>query len=399
MERTRREWLRCAAAGGAALMLPGCSQNSPADRVLVGEEDALARFPGKVAMRVNSDRPTCLETPWRYFQHDLTPNEAFYVRWHLQAVPTAIDLATWRLRVEGSVDNPLELSMDDLRRMGGDEVIAVNQCSGNSRSLFGPRVSGAQWRNGAMGNARWGGISLAKLLRAAGIRRDAVQITLDGLDEGPLASVPDFVKALDIDHALQPEVTVAFAMNNEPLPALNGFPARLVVPGWYATYWVKALSRITVLPHRFDGYWIAKAYKIPDSPNGVEDPKKLSEHVVPIHRMNVRSFVTAPEPGATVPAARSIAVGGIAFDGGSGIRGVEISTDGGASWAATSLGDDLGRFSFRRWSYQWTPAARGEYGIRVRATAGDGQVQPAAEGWNRGGYMRNVVEEIIVHVI
>ena len=260
----------------------------------------------------------------------------------------------------------------------------------------GPR---AQWRNGAMGNARWAGVGLAKVLRAVGVRRDAVQVTFDGLDEGPLASVPDFVKALDIEHALQPEVTVAYSMNGEPLPALNGFPARLVVPGWYATYWVKALHRITVLPHAFDGYWMAKAYKIPANPNGVEDPHaKLTDHLIPINRMNVRSFVTTPEPGSTVPAGRTVEVEGIAFDGGSGIRGVEVSVDGGSTWAEGVLGDDLGRYSFRRWRYRWSPASRGEYRLRSRATAGDGQVQPDTVGWNRSGFMRNAVEEMTVHV-
>jgi sulfite dehydrogenase len=398
MNLTRRQWMLGAASAGASLLPIGCTgrrqSESPA-----GGGDTLARFPGKAAMRVINDRPPCLETPWRYFRHDLTPNEAFYVRWHLQTIPTAIDLKTWRLRIDGAVDRPLELSMDDLRRLGGDEVVAVNQCSGNSRSLFNPRVPGAQWRNGAMSNARWAGVGLAKVLRAAGVRRDAVQVTFDGMDEGPLASVPDFVKALDIDHALQHEVRVAYSMNGEPLPVLNGFPARLVVPGWYATYWVKALHRITVLPHAFDGYWMAKAYLIPTNPNGVEDPHaKLSDHLIPINRMNVRSFVTAPEPGSTVPAGRAIEVEGIAFDGGSGIRGVEVSVDGGSTWAGAVLGDDLGRYSFRRWRYRWTPASRGEHRLLVRATSRDGEVQPDKEGWNRGGFMRNVVEEMTVHV-
>ena len=271
MDLTRRQWILGAASVGASLLPVGC-KGRPRSEFSPGGGDALARFPGKAAMRVINDRPPCLETPWRYFRHDLTPNEAFYVRWHLQAIPMAIDLKAWRLRIDGAVDRPLELSMDDLRRLGSDEVVAVNQCSGNSRGLFGPRVAGAQWRNGAMGNARWAGIGLAKVLRAAGLKQEAVQVTFDGLDEGPLASVPDFVKALHIDHALQPEVTVAYSMNARPLPVLNGFPARLVVPGWYATYWVKALHKITVLPHVFDGYWMAKAYKIPETPNGNEDP-------------------------------------------------------------------------------------------------------------------------------
>jgi sulfite dehydrogenase (cytochrome) subunit A len=398
MDLTRRQWILGAASAGASILPVGCS-SKPQFEVPAEGSDTLARFPGKVAMRVVNDRPPCLETPWRYFRHDFTPNEAFYVRSHLQTVPAAIDVKAWRLRIDGAVDRPMELSMDDLRRLRSDDVVAVNQCSGNSRSLFAPRVAGAQWRNGAMGNARWAGAGIAKMLRAAGVRRDAVQVTFDGLDEGPLASVPDFVKALDIDHALQPEVIVAYSMNGDPLPALNGFPARLVVPGWYATYWVKALHKITVLPHRFDGYWMAKAYKIPANPNGVEDPSaKLTDHLIPINRMIVRSFVTTPEPGSTVPAGRTVLVEGIAFDGGSGIRGVEFSADGGSTWAGTVLGDDLGRYSFRRWRYRWTPASRGNHRLLCRATAGDGQVQPDKAGWNRNGFMRNAVEEMTVHV-
>ncbi|MGO9468490.1 MAG: molybdopterin-dependent oxidoreductase [Isosphaeraceae bacterium] len=398
MDLTRRQWLGVAASAGAGLLPVGCT-GRPEKEATGRDEDVLAQFPGKVAMRVVNDRPPCLETPWRYFQHDFTPNEAFYVRSHLQAVPAAIDVNAWRLRIEGTVDRPLELSMRDLERLGTDEVVAVNQCSGNSRSLFGPRVPGAQWRHGAMGNARWAGVGLAKVLRAAGVRRDAVQVAFDGLDEGPLASVPDFVKALKIDHALQPEVMVAYSMNGEALPALNGFPARLVVPGWYATYWVKALHRITVLPHVFEGYWMAKAYKIPANPNGVEDPHAtLTDHLIPINRMNVRSFVTTPEPGAKVPVGRTIDVEGIAFDGGSGVRCVEVSVDGGSTWAGAVLGDDLGRYSFRRWRYAWSPASTGAYRLRSRATAGDGQVQPDKEGWNRSGFMRNTVEEMSVHV-
>ncbi len=399
MVLTRREWMRAAASAGGALLPIGCGSRPSPVSPGSGGEDVLARFPGKVAMRVVSDRPPCLETPWRYFQHDLTPNEAFYVRTHLQTMPSAVDLKTWRLRIDGAVDRPLELSMDDLQKLGGDEVVAVNQCSGNSRSLFGPRVPGAQWRNGAMGNARWGGVGLAKVLRMAGVRKDAVQVTFDGLDEGPLASVPDFIKALNIDHALQPEVTLAYSMNGAPLPALNGFPARLVVPGWYATYWVKALHKITVLPHVFDGYWMAKAYKIPATPNGLEDPKlKLTDRLIPINRMLVRSFVTAPLPGETLPAGRDVEIEGIAFDGGSGIRSVEVSVDGGSTWAQAALGNDLGRYSFRRWRYRWPQAPRGEHRLLSRATAGDGQVQPNEVGWNRGGFMRNVVEEMTVHV-
>ncbi len=239
---------------------------------------------------------------------------------------SAIDLRTWRLRVDGAVDRPLELSMDDLRRLGEDEVVAVNQCSGNSRSLFGPRVAGAQWRNGAMGNARWAGVGLARLLRKAGVRRDAVEVTFDGLDEGPLASVPDFVKSLAIDHALQPEVTVAHSMNGGPLPALNGFPARLVVPGWYATYWVKALHRITVLPHRLR--------RLLDG-QGVQDPGRAQRRRGPACEAD---HSDRPDPSHERPLVRHLSRGGLAIAGGPGRRGLpgSPSTAAAASGASRS---------------------------------------------------------------
>jgi DMSO/TMAO reductase YedYZ molybdopterin-dependent catalytic subunit len=393
----RRACLRWAGAVGLAGLLPaGCGQQTPS---AAPDPATLMRFPQKVALRALNDRAPCLETPWTYFRHDLTPNEAFYVRWHLEAIPTHVDLRTWRLRVGGHVERPLELSMEDLRRMESVSLVAVNQCSGNSRSLFEPRVPGGQWVNGAMGNARWTGVRLGALLDRAGLRAGAVQVSIDGLDEGPLPSVPDFVKALDVDHARQPEVLVAYEMNGAPLPLLNGFPVRLVVPGWYATYWVKALSNITVLDQRFTGFWMASAYHIPATPGANESPQALATETVPISRMNVRSFFVRPDAGARVPAGQACELEGIAFDGGTGVRQVEVSADGGGSWSPTRLGEDLGKFSFRRWHSQWTPPARGEHRLQVRAVTNAGEGQPAQANWNRGGYMRNVIEEIRVTAI
>jgi sulfite dehydrogenase (cytochrome) subunit A len=391
---SRRGWLRRMAGLGVLSVLPaGCARRAPP------APEPFARFPEKVPMRVISDRAPCLETPWRYFREDLTPNEAFYVRWHLEAIPTSVDLGAWRLKVGGHVQTPLELSMDELRRMEQTSIVAVNQCSGNSRSLFDPRVPGAQWGNGGMGNARWTGVRLRDVLARAGLRAGAMQVVLDGLDVGPLPGVPDYVKALDIDRAREPEVLIALEMNDAPLPMLNGFPARLVVPGWYATYWVKALTDITVMDRRFEGFWMAPAYRIPNNPTAQESPQALSAVTVPINRMNVRSFFARPGPDEPVPLGRPCPLDGIAFDGGDGIRKVETSTDGGATWAEAALGTDLGRFSFRRWNAEWVPSARGEHRLCVRATSRANEEQPTAQRWNRSGYMRNVVEEIRVTVV
>jgi DMSO/TMAO reductase YedYZ molybdopterin-dependent catalytic subunit len=393
----RRQWLHWAALlGGAGLASPGCTRRSVE---MPAETEPYMRFPGKVAMRVINDRPPCLETPWRYFREDLTPNEAFYVRWHLEVIPTTVDIRSWRLKIAGHVTRPRELSMDELRQMKSVSLVAVNQCSGNSRSRFEPHMPGSQWGDGAMGNARWTGVPLRDLLQLTGLKAGAKQVTFDGLDEGPLPSVPDFVKALDVQLALEADPLVAYAMNGEPLPMLNGFPVRLVVPGWYATYWVKALTTISVLPQEFTGYWMAKAYKIPTSPGANETPGALATDTVPINRMNIRSFFVRPEREGQVQVGQPYPLEGIAFDGGRGIKQVEFSSDDGVTWLDTRLGEDLGNFSFRRWRAEWAPPGRGNYRLKVRAVGRAGETQPDTPGWNRGGYMRNVIEEVRVSVV
>src|SRR5262249_8717733 len=293
---------------------------------------APAAWPEKVSdLLIHTDRPPNLETPLRYFRKDITPTDAFFVRWHLSNLPTTVDLRKFRLEVGGQVDHPLALSIDDLRaQFEAVSLVAVNQCAGNSRGLFDPHVPGVQVPGGAMGNGRWKGARLKDILAKAGMRAGAASVSFAGLDTAPVPSVPPFIKALEPAHATDGEVMVAYEMNDAPLPMLNGFPLRLVVPGWYSTYWVKALTKIDVLPAAFDGYWMQKAYRIPKTADANEDPKSLAPETVPIHRLNVRSFVIRPEPGESLRAGQAYDVEGIAFDGGSGIDKVEVSTDGGA---------------------------------------------------------------------
>jgi DMSO/TMAO reductase YedYZ molybdopterin-dependent catalytic subunit len=162
-----------------------------------------------------------------------TPNDQFYVRWHWAVIPTSVDTAAFRLSVRGHVNEALSLSIDDLVKMPRVELAAVNQCSGNSRGFFLPRVPGAQWAHGAMGNARWTGVLLKDVLDRAGVRPGTVQVRFRGLDEPVVPEAPAFRKSLDVDHARDGEVMIAFAMNGEQMPLLNGFPLRLIVPGWY----------------------------------------------------------------------------------------------------------------------------------------------------------------------
>jgi DMSO/TMAO reductase YedYZ molybdopterin-dependent catalytic subunit len=358
----------------------------------------LATYPQKRQLILLTSRPVQLETPMALFDEGVvTPNDAFFVRWHLSVVPTEIDPATFRLKVRGRVRTPLELTLQSLESdFDPVEITAVCQCSGNSRGFFEPRIPGGQWANGAMGNAVWKGARLRDILDKAGIEADAVQVTLNGLDEGPLPEVPDFQKALDIDLARHPDVIVAYRMNGEALPLLNGFPIRLIVPGYFATYWVKMLDDIEVIPKVDDNFWMSKAYRIPADPCGCMTPGQKGVATVPINRMTVRSFVTSLADGATLPAGREATVRGIAFDGGFGIARVLLSVDGGSSWVAAKLGEDHGPYSFRRWQASFTPAAGQRYAIQSLALNTIGQSQRSTPRWNPGGYLRNVVETITV---
>jgi sulfite dehydrogenase (cytochrome) subunit A len=359
----------------------------------------LVRYPQKTELILLTDRPPQLETPLRYFGTDLTPNDAFFVRWHLSGIPTTVDLRTFRLEVGGHVSKPLSLSLKDLQsKFEPVSVVALGQCAGNSRSLFEPRVPGGQWTNGAMGNARWKGVRLKDVLDAAGVLPGAVQVGLHGLDVPPWPKTPRFEKTLQIDQARDGEVMIAYEMNGEPLPMLNGFPIRVVVPGWYATYWVKALSSITVLDQPLKTFWMDKAYRIPDNEDANEEPQHLSPVTVPINRMAVHSIFIRPEPEERLHAGQNYKLSGVANDGGSGIRRVEISKDGGQSWSDATLGPDLGKYSWRRWQVQWMPPAKGMYRVMVRATNNAGEMQQTTQ-WNRSGYQRDVIEHLDVVVV
>lgn len=365
-------------------------------------------YPQKLPLLRLTDRPVQLETPRHFFRTVFTPNEAFYVRYHLDEIPNEIDLSQWRLRVEGNVEKPLALSLEDLiRNFTPVSLVAVNQCSGNSRSRFQPRVPGGQWGNGAMGNALWTGVRLKDLLKAAGVKPGTVQIQFEGLDRGRgpenLGS-GRFMKSLDWNDPVLDEAIVAYLMNGEPLPMLNGFPVRLVVPGKFATYWLKHLTWIRALTQEDQNFWMATAYRIPDTPNGSTTPEDVAAgrvKTVPIGKVNmpVRSFIVDPDGSYPLVAGLPSKVRGVAFSGYGKIVKVEVSADGGKTWQTAALGPDYGRYSFRTYEFTWTPRVPGKYTLAVRATDEKGNTQPDAGVWNPGGYLWNKIERQEVVVI
>ncbi len=359
---------------------------------------SLATFPQKRPLILLTTRPPQLETPFSVFNEGLlTPNDAFFVRYHLAQLPTSIDPEQFSLEVKGKVNSPLKISLTDLKKnFDSVEIVAVNQCSGNGRGFSSPRVAGGQMGNGAMGNAKWKGARLMDVLTKAGVSAGAKQVTFNGLDTPVGDKTPDFVKALEIDHALDEDTILAYEMNGELLPMLNGFPLRLIVPGHYGTYWVKHLSEITVVDELFAGYWMDPAYRIPDNLCACVEPGTTPKKTRPINRYNVRSFITSLADGAQIGAGGELTVRGIAFDGGYGVSEVLFSEDGGKSWREAHLGKDLGKYSFREWTTTFTPKMAGLYELKVRATNRIGQSQPREALWNPAGYMRNVIETVRV---
>ena len=398
----RRKVIAAALAGGASSLVPSWAKavekvNMP---FAYGERDLIA-FPEKKPMIVLTSRPPQLETPFSYYDnHVITPNNEFFVRYHMAGIPTTIDPATYKLKIGGNVEKPLEISLESLKKnFPSQRIVAVNQCSGNSRGFFEPRVNGGQLGNGDVGNAAWVGVSLKDILRAANPGKGAKQVTFNGLDHPVLPSDADFVKSLDIDHAMDGNVMVAYQMNGADIPFLNGYPIKLIVPGYYGTYWVKHLSEINVIDETYNGYWMNPAYRIPDNDCICVEPGTTPSKTIPINQLTIRSFITNFTNNSVVAVGKPVQARGIAFDAGYGIKKVLFSQDNGQNWVEANLGQDLGRFSFREWRVEFTPKQKGVLDLRVRAFNHAGQVQPMTAKWMPTGYMRNVVETVQINAV
>ena len=406
IDRSRRRIIQSLSAlGFSAAPLSGLlAQGNSEGVTFAAGPRPMVQYPGKRPLIRVHTRPPHLETPFSAFNEGpITANDAFYVRYHLANIPTVIDPGAYRLTVKGTVNSPLNLSLNDLKTLApATEVVAVNQCSGNSRGYSSPRVFGAQLGNGAMGNARWTGVPLRAVLEKAGVSAGAKHVTFNGMDTPVLSETPDFRKSLDIEHALSAEPLIAWGMNGEDLPFLNGYPVKLIVPGFFGTYWVKHLSEIEVIDQAFtghDAYFMTTAYQLPDNPCLCVAPGTQAADTLPISSLPVRSFITSVLPGESVPADQMIELKGIAFDSGEGIAKVEVSIDGARSWLPATLGEDLGRYSFREWRLAMSFSRKGDVALLVRATNRQGESQPLQATWNHGGYRRNVIETTPIEVV
>ncbi len=391
---TRRALIAGAGVGGlgAALAVPALAQKLvdlglPGGPSLRPLEPA---FPGKGEMIVQRIRPPLLETPMEVFREGIiTPNDRFFVRWNWD-MPTAVKAADHRVAVGGAVKQAVSLTLDEIASAGEPvEVIAINQCAGNGRGLSEPRVTGTQWGNGAMGCAKWTGVRLKDVLAKAGLSEGAKRVRFAGLDVPLTDGAPQFIKSIRMDIAMRDDVLVAWGMNDAPLSILHGFPLRIVVPGWFSTYWVKMLATIEVLTGEDDSYYVADSYRMPAQPVTPEDKDFPT---VPIEAMPPRAFITSHADGAAVARGKPLVLEGIAMGGDAALAKVDLVGNG---WELPcTLGPDEGPYAFRRWQVTIPQVTANLEQIGVRAANAKGAVQPAQLVWNPSGYARNVIERI-----
>jgi DMSO/TMAO reductase YedYZ molybdopterin-dependent catalytic subunit len=339
------------------------------------ESDAPPASPshGSGGLIIRQREPRNLEFPFDRLDSYLTPVESFYVRSHFHAPELQRD--SYRLSVEGAVKNPLSITYEELRRLPAKTVVATLECAGNGRIFLIPQRSGAQWELGAVGNAEWTGVPLATLLNRASPGGNAREVVLEGADRGAAPEQPgppgqiSYSRSLSLDKALD-DVLIAYAMNGVDLPQDHGFPVRAIVPGHYGMASVKWLTRIRVLDEQFQGYWQTTDYGYWDEVDGIPVRRPLSD-------IKLKSAIARPRTLEVIPGGQLYNVYGAAWTGAADVVAVEVTTDGGRTWAAAKFVDPIRPNAWRRWSYDWkTPERPGRLTLMSRATDAAGASQP-----------------------
>ena len=331
--------------------------------------------------------------PLEALRYPITPAGLHYLLIHYD-IPD-VDADQWALSIDGRVAKPLKLTLADLRERPEQEVTATMECAGNGRALLAPHVVSQPWLLEAVGNARWTGVSLRAILEEAEPLDDAVEVVFTGLDRGFEKGVEqNYQRSLGLDVALTDDVLLAYEMNRAPLLPQHGFPLRLLVPGWYGMTNVKWLAGITLVTESFEGYQHTAAYRYRDNEE---------DEGTPVTRMQPRALMVPPgipdfnTRARTVPAG-SCVLQGRAWSGWAPVARVEVSTDGGETWADAELEPLESRWGWRGWRFDWAAEEPGEYVLCCRAHDEVGNVQPDEATWNLGGYSNNSPQRVPVTV-
>ncbi len=357
-----------------------------ATRAPLSAQTPPAPIPGKERLIVRSPRPINLEAPLRELTADVTPYEGFFVRNNYDG--PEIDPAQYVLKVGGEVENPLTLRLDDLRRMEQITQTITLECAGNGRSFHNPKAAGIQWENGAVGTAVWKGVRLADVLRMARPRSAARHVVPNGNDAPPTPQAPDFIRSHPLWKGMEPHTMIALEMNGRPVPHLHGGPARLIVPGWIGSASIKWLTELTLADKEWNGPFMQRSYRSPR----VSDANQTYS----LQSLECKSVIVSPADGGQL-AAGPHKVSGFAWAGEGTIVAVDVSTDGGATWAPATLAGEESRYAWRRWEYA-LDAKPGQHTIMARASDSLGRFQPASRPPDPQGYRWNVIHAVRVSV-
>lgn len=331
--------------------------------------------------------------PLEMLREDVTPVGLHYLLVHYD-IP-AIDADAWRLRIDGAVEQPLELSLSEVQDLPSATREVTLECAGTGRARLHPRALSQPWLHEAVSTGAWTGTPLGPLLERAGLSDRAVEVVFTGADRGIEGGVEQaYRRSLPRDEAGREEVMLAWDLNGAPLPPQHGFPLRLVVPGWYGMAHVKWLTSVTAVTEPFRGYQQSRAYRLRTD---------RDEEGQPLDRIAVRSLIAPPGIPDFYTRARTVDPGpvevhGRAWSGRGPVTSVDFSDDGGATWTAASLGEANGPHAWHPWSVTWDPPGPGDYELCCRATDASGATQPLEPGWNLGGYAVNAVHRVAVTV-
>lgn len=345
---------------------------------------------------IREKEPLNLEFPFPTLDGPVTPTNRFFIRTHFP-IPS-IDVSQWTLTIDGAVERPVCLTYDELLKMPASTLPILLECAGNGRANLVPKSKGLLWESGAVGSALWTGVPLSAVLELAGLKKEAVEVILQGADRGEINDEPkspgaiSFERSLPLAKALKPEVLLAYQINGKPLSRERGFPVRAVVGGWYGMASVKWLTHLTVSTTPFQGFWQTLEYAYWKREEG-------RPFLTPVTEIQVKSQIARPARSEQIPAGKSYRIFGAAWAGETDVAKVEVSVNGGETWSEARLLGDSQPWTWRLWEYQWdVPSVAGRYALVTRATDKNGVTQPTRHDKDRRNYMINFTSPVEIEV-
>jgi DMSO/TMAO reductase YedYZ molybdopterin-dependent catalytic subunit len=330
--------------------------------------------------------------PLEALRYPITPTGLHYLLIHYD-IP-AVSADGWRLKIAGQVATPLDLTLEEIKKWPRRTIPVTMECAGNGRALLAPRRISQPWLLEAIGTAEWTGTPLRSLLREAGVSADAAEIVFTGLDQGVEGDqVQHYQRSLTVDEAMRDEVLLVYEMNGEPLPPQHGYPLRLLKPGWYGMASVKWLDRIEAVAEPFQGFQMVGAYRYAQSAEDQGEAVNVIRARALMIPPGIPDFMTRDRLVDAGP----VTLTGKAWAGHGGVSRVEVSVDGGATWSEAQLDKSGSSYAWSSWTFVWN-ATPGAYMLQVRASDANGNVQPAVQEWNFGGYGNNGVQRVNVVV-